>query len=185
MSNYAGQNSESNTAGKRKPGISGLDDTKLLGRLLSGNLDPSEQFQAMTRACEMASCDESLEARRVLGLLGGLGSKVGLFVRATETPLGELNTHGITLLVIREAREKRRLGDYEGFTALSATVGIYPPEISDEMLHDPADVTLIEKHRYDDKIGLAQRFDESAPTVSAALYKSAGLNPSSFTGDGR
>jgi len=114
------------------------EDRTLVTRLLGGSIVGKERWDAVTRLSQIAAVNGCLAVRTALATFGGIGpDEVSTYTGAVGVSLGHKMDDVAFGNVLSLAREARSAGDYEAFTALIGSVGIYPPELSDYTVVTP------------------------------------------------
>jgi hypothetical protein len=108
----------------------------------NSRLTGEELADAVNRLAQIAAVNGDVRARVSLARFGGIDIHRGNFFRlVVDNPVDKQFDYSAHLELLRMARAKRDTGDYLRYLALSATVGIYPPEYGDTIV-DPADIEL-------------------------------------------
>jgi hypothetical protein len=98
-----------------------------------------EVEEAVHRLAQISAVVGDVRARVSLAVFGGLDIQEGEFFRTiVDNPVEGRFDFQAEIRVLRMARAHRNSGDDLRFTALSAVVGLYPPEYGDA-IKDPAD----------------------------------------------
>jgi hypothetical protein len=116
---------------------------RALSTLVENPIEIDEKFEdAVNRLAQISAVTGDVRARVSLGVFGGLDRQDGArFRHLVDNPVDENFDYSTHLTLLRAARAHRNSGDYLRYLALSATVGIYPPEYGDTIV-DPADIEL-------------------------------------------
>lgn len=112
---------------------------KGLSTLLENSTHIDEETEdAVYKFAQIAAVTGDVRARVSLAIFGGLDIHDGeTFRLLVDNPVEKLFDFKAHIELLRKARAQRDSGDYLKYLALSATVGIYPPEYGDTII-DPA-----------------------------------------------